>query len=120
MGHVPSWKVPKALGEQALVDDMVESQRSAPIPLRTALLSSAPHTNPVPMTRTVLSAFAAIILLGSCVSKKKYTALQGSNATLNQKLADCNISLDACNAAKASAEGKISNLETSNQPNGRE
>ena len=67
------------------------------------------------MTRTILAAIGLTIVLGSCVSKKKYTALQASNATLNQKLADCNISLDACNAAKAAAEGKISNLETSNQ-----
>lgn len=63
----------------------------------------------------MITALAALILLGSCVSKKKYTALQASNATLNQKLSDCSISLDACNAAKAAAEGKISNLETSNQ-----
>lgn len=74
-----------------------------------------PRTNPVPMTRSILCAFAAIILLGSCVSKKMYMALQASNETLNQKLADCNHGLDACNAAKAAAEGKISNLETSNQ-----
>lgn len=67
------------------------------------------------MTRPILCAFVALALLGSCVSKKKYTALQASNETLNQKLADCNISLDACNAAKAAAEGKITNLETSNQ-----
>ena len=39
------------------------------------------------MTRSILCAFAAIILLGSCVSKKKYMALQASNETLNQKLA---------------------------------
>ncbi len=67
------------------------------------------------MKRILPVALATVLLLGSCVSKKQYTALQASNATLNQKLADCNISLDACNAAKASAEGKISNLETSNQ-----
>ena len=67
------------------------------------------------MTRTILAAIGITLVFGSCVSKKKYVALQASNATLNQKLADCNISLDACNAAKASAEGKISNLETSNQ-----
>lgn len=88
--------------------------RAKIVALRITLLSSA-RTNTVPMTRSILCAFAAIILLGSCVSKKKYTALQASNATLNQKLADCNIGLDACNSAKAAAEGKISNLEISNQ-----
>ena len=67
------------------------------------------------MNRSIPFVLSAVLLLGSCVSKKKYASLEASNATLNQKLADCNISLDACNAAKAAAEGKISNLETSNQ-----
>lgn len=70
---------------------------------------------PIAMNRSIPVALAAMLLLGSCVSKKKYASLEASNATLNQKLADCNISLDACNAAKAAAEGKITNLETSNQ-----
>lgn len=69
----------------------------------------------MPMTRSIPAALAVVILLGSCVSKKKYASLEASNATLNQKLADCNISLDACNAEKANLQGKLTGLESANQ-----
>ncbi len=57
----------------------------------------------------------AVLLLGSCVSKKKYAALQGSNETLLNKLDNANRDLEACRAAKAAADGRITNLETANQ-----
>lgn len=65
------------------------------------------------MNRPLLILLAASLTLGSCVSKKKYTAIQLSNQTLNDKLADAKRALDECNAAKASADGKNANLQTS-------
>jgi chemotaxis protein MotB len=64
------------------------------------------------MTRTLLSGLILVVLLGSCVSKKKYTALQASNETLNTKLADCNHALDACHAEKSAAETRINDLKS--------
>ncbi len=63
------------------------------------------------MNRSIPIALTALLLLGSCVSKKKYTALQLSNETLNQKLADCNHALAGCNAEKTSAESRINDLK---------
>ncbi|MBS1547697.1 MAG: OmpA family protein [Bacteroidetes bacterium] len=65
-------------------------------------------------TKTLLlPTIAAVLLLGSCVSKKKYTAIQLSNQNLVDKLADANRALDACNKAKGEADGKNANLQTS-------
>lgn len=66
------------------------------------------------MKNVILPALAALLLLGSCVSKKKYTAIQLSNQTLHDKLDAANRALDECNATKADLQGKLSNLETSN------
>ncbi len=65
------------------------------------------------MKNLILPALAALLLLGSCVSKKKYTALTLSNQTLHDKLDAANRALDECNAAKASLENKNTNLQTS-------
>lgn len=65
------------------------------------------------MKNVILPAFAALLLLGSCVPKKKYTAIQLSNQTLNDKLDAAKRALDECNAAKADLQGKNANLQTS-------
>ncbi|MCC6839339.1 MAG: OmpA family protein [Flavobacteriales bacterium] len=65
------------------------------------------------MNRNSLLLLAAIALLASCVSKKKYTAIQLSNQTLNEKLDAANRALAECNAAKAGMENKNANLQTS-------
>lgn len=63
-----------------------------------------------------MTAAAAFALLGAaCVPKKKYVAIQASNATLNQKLADCNKALDACTGEKAVLDARIAELENKNQ-----
>jgi chemotaxis protein MotB len=61
-------------------------------------------------------ALGAVALLGtSCVSKKKYLAIQASNETLNQKLADCNQALDACRGERSVQDARLAELENKNQ-----
>lgn len=63
-----------------------------------------------------LLVLGTIALLGtSCVSKKKYMAIQASNETLNQKLADCNNALDACRGERSVQDARIAELENKNQ-----
>lgn len=66
------------------------------------------------MNKPLLLLLAVSLTLGSCVSKKKYTAIQLSNQTLHGKLDQANRDLEACNAAKAAADAKLSNMQTSN------
>lgn len=66
------------------------------------------------MTKALVPALAALLLLGSCVSKKKYTALSLSNQTLHDKLDAANRALNECNAAKTALDGRLSNMQTSN------
>lgn len=61
------------------------------------------------------SSILLVALLTSCVSKKKYVALQASNQNLLDKNSDLQRELDACKGDKSAADLKISNLETSNQ-----
>lgn len=61
----------------------------------------------MPMKKSFLIILAVSLALGSCVSKKKYTAIQLSNATLHDKL-------DECNRARTDADSKLTNLQTSN------
>lgn len=53
--------------------------------------------------------------LGSCVSKKKYMAIKGSNETLHNKLDNCNRELDACRGNLAVAEARIVELQNKNE-----
>jgi chemotaxis protein MotB len=71
--------------------------------------------NTVMRSRLLLFPILAALLLGSCVPKKKYAALQASNETLLNKLDNANRDLEACRAAKASADARIASLETANQ-----
>ena len=64
------------------------------------------------MTRTILSSLILLIALTSCVSKKKYMAIQASNATLNDKLQECNQGLDKCNNEKANLQTSIDHLRS--------
>ncbi len=65
------------------------------------------------MKRSLYLLVAASLMFASCVSKKKYTSLQLSNQTLNDKLDAANRALAECNATKASLEGRNANMQTS-------
>lgn len=67
------------------------------------------------MKRIPFLAFTAMLLLASCVSKKKYAAIQASNETLHNKLDECNRSLDACRGQVAVLEASVAGLENANQ-----
>ena len=79
-------------------------------------LSSKRLAQPITsMKRTVLFSFALIVLLASCVSKKKYVAIQASNQTLHNKLDEANRALSACESDKNALNTRIAGLESSNQ-----
>jgi chemotaxis protein MotB len=59
------------------------------------------------MRKLTLFALSLALFSASCVSKKKYTAIQLSNQTLNDKL-------DACNRARTDCETKLASVQTSN------
>lgn len=67
------------------------------------------------MKKTVLFAMGLVVLFGSCVSKKKYTAIQASNETLNTKLDEANRALDACRGDKSILDARLAGLENNNQ-----
>lgn len=56
-------------------------------------------------------ALGLALLLGSCVSKKKYTAIQLSNQTLHGKLDEANRALNECNSRLASMETSNAHLK---------
>ncbi len=57
-----------------------------------------------------------LLFLGtSCVSKKKYMAIQASNETLLNKLDNCNRSLETCNGDKAVLEARLAELANKNE-----
>lgn len=61
-----------------------------------------------------LLAAASLLFASSCVSKKKYAAIQASNETLNNKLDECNRGLDACRGEKAVLEARVAELQNKN------
>ena len=67
------------------------------------------------MRYNILLSLAMLVIFGSCVSKKKYAAIQASNETLHGKLDECNRGLDACRGEKAVLDARIAGLESSNQ-----
>lgn len=57
-----------------------------------------------------------LLTLGaSCVSKKKYLAIQASNETLHGKLDECNRSLSSCMGDKSVMEARIAELQNKNE-----
>jgi chemotaxis protein MotB len=67
------------------------------------------------MKRSLLISLSLLLLLGSCVSKKKYMAINASNQTLLNKLTEANRALEACTGEKSVLEARIAGLENSNQ-----
>jgi chemotaxis protein MotB len=67
------------------------------------------------MKRTLLLSLGVIVLLGSCVSKKKHVALQASNETLKTKLDEANRALGDCNSQKSILDARLAELENKNQ-----
>ena len=63
------------------------------------------------MNRSLLILLAASLTLGSCVSKKKYTAIQLSNETLHGKLDEANRALSDCNAKNANMQTSVDHLK---------
>lgn len=64
------------------------------------------------MTRSILCSLLLLVVFTSCVSKKKYVAIQASNATLNEKLDEANRALDKCNNEKANQQTSIDHLKS--------
>jgi chemotaxis protein MotB len=67
------------------------------------------------MKHPVLFAATMVVLLASCVSKKKYMTLHASNERLIDEKAALQSDLAACNSAKGAAEAENATLEVSNQ-----
>ncbi len=67
------------------------------------------------MRTSLLAVPATLLLLTSCVSKKKYAAIQASNGTLNAKLEEASRALEEASRALDDCRNAKANLETSNQ-----
>jgi len=67
------------------------------------------------MNRRILFALGLLVLLGSCVSKKKYASIQASNETLKTKLDEANRSLGDCNGQKSIMDARLAEMANSNQ-----
>ena len=72
-------------------------------------------TDPINMKRTILLSLSLLLLLGSCVSKKKYAAIQASNETLKNKLEECNRGLGDCTSAKSVMEARLAEMQNKNE-----
>ncbi|MCC6541938.1 MAG: OmpA family protein [Flavobacteriales bacterium] len=67
------------------------------------------------MKRTILYSLSLLFLLGSCVPKKKYAAIQASNETLKNKLDEANRSLSDCNSQKSILDARLAELQNKNE-----
>lgn len=66
------------------------------------------------MLRTLSIAACLVVLLPSCVSKKKYMTIQASNQNLIDKNADLERELEACRKSKQDADVRLAGLQSSN------
>ncbi len=66
-------------------------------------------------TIALLTAGALVLLAPSCVSKKKYAALQASKETVMNRLEECSRGLDACRGDKAVLEARVAELQNKNE-----
>jgi chemotaxis protein MotB len=63
----------------------------------------------------VTIAMLMLLMLGSCVSKKKYTALSMSNETLRTKLGECERSLGDYRGQQAVLDARLAEMQNKNQ-----
>src|SRR5690348_16586802 len=66
------------------------------------------------MLRKILGLSILAVLATSCVSKKKYMAIQASNQNLLDQMTALRGDLDKCNSDKSAADSKNATLENSN------
>lgn len=63
------------------------------------------------MKKLLVVAVASSVVLTSCVSKKKYTELEGTNASLQQEVVDTKAALQECGVNVEKRDLKIASLE---------
>jgi len=66
------------------------------------------------MKKIIPLSFAAILMMSSCVSKKKYTALQDEHQQTEDKLSSAKLELAACQSDRQSAKKEIEHLKSTN------
>lgn len=66
------------------------------------------------MKKIIPLSFAAIIMMTSCVSKKKYTALQEEQKETADRLSSAKVELAACLSDRESAKKEIEHLKSTN------
>ena len=78
---------------------------------------ASPFPNSKIMNRSLLLAgpLCLVLVLPSCVSKKKYAAIRASNETLLNKLNEANDALSTCRSDKSVLDARIAGLENNNQ-----
>ena len=67
------------------------------------------------MRSILISSLLLILLLSSCVSKKKYAAIQASNETLNGRVEELRRELDACRSERATLQTSVEHLRDQNK-----
>ncbi|HAI20059.1 MAG TPA: hypothetical protein DCM10_19835, partial [Xanthomarina gelatinilytica] len=63
------------------------------------------------MKKTLILGVFALLLLGSCVSKKEYAALEAKQKETQDLLNTATVKLNSCLADKASSEARAKALE---------
>ncbi|RSK40297.1 MULTISPECIES: OmpA family protein [Mangrovimonas] len=63
------------------------------------------------MKKIMLLGVSAMLLLGSCVSKKEYAALEAKQKETQDRLNSATVKLNSCLADKASAQSRVTSLE---------